>query len=1205
VLAACCVGGARGDNFRFGDIKWGNCFRQISTDPAVLARNGDFYDPRFPEVCADRSSRLRVGFTVTAVWAVGANDNSGRSMLTYATEDIDAFKASPEQPPYKKMCGSLRGCKLRLSRNTDTPTHERRIGYRLGISDAAGVDFTRPSPVPQDAIVSCPVKDGGPSLCPNSATDFDFTIDRLSEDETLVYARYSFEILFPSEGDYTVFFEGCCRPPSSVGDPDIYTTNNYDNTFHLRTGVSVKFGASSLPMKSFRWTMPDIVDLRYLGIKGDNAVCVSPTCSSVSDCFSQFKLQGYHPDDAVVDKVTFRLGTIYEMGKYKCVEHAPLSNPTPTNPNVWVVNTNRCPASVVTGLSGGEVFVPPFTSVQDFDIGASTGIVKFSVRENRVYQMTIMADVTVFDDSRGANIVLSTPLDILVRVNEAVGNDNPPKLSVTEDVSKGFQGVVPATLRSDAISIDCGRPTWLKGAYTKQFLRVGFKDDDYRGTCSNEPQFIEWINQAHDLPKGVEFHWGVAPGGNVTRLNSGGATPTQYGLAYLDLKWTPACEDLSQVGKFQWCFRAKDGFPNSFHPLLSAPSQVSIAGLEDSSCVNIHAVGPPVPNLSPAFTAPTRISACNRQCCACCENQAACPCWSEEGCNTCENEYAETKTTFEYTVHATDSDPFTRVNFELDFPVGFAIGEMYNTLADLNFTMRQEGVSLPRLETNVKYGCGSTPYDDCVSNPAVTADATTKILWTLPADKDRLDVEAFKVCYRAVEEVSPSVDVDLWNTTYGTLPNADSCWVCFMLNVANQPRWLDDNNDVTKPSCESGPIKEFRFAVGQTSDNVVRLEAADTAPNQNIEISVLADPGAPSGATLTSMENLGSDNKEYGRNFVFTPQLGQEDTDYPVCFSATNANGLSSKTCCVRLRVIKGDPLWSFTKVWNPRKACWNSCPWGNGATDECVDVGAASNCPAQGVQEVTVGCSYKMSVAVQLDNAAYTTRLRVQQQPQCDECVPGGIGVPLCGSPSHTNGSSCCGNGMCDGAETGMNCPQDCPMDTATLQPHPSYPNDPSWAEFSFTPSKVQQGRTLLTCIEVFDTTYGTAVISGNRGGSRAPSICMVYRVQSCRYCVPPGATLKSIAQHYLLNVDWVRLYNSNPDIPNPNMLIPSDLSDREPIYIGPRYRVQSGDTLLSIAAVMRTTVKSILDNNPAIVASANLDVGSQLCLLLCSAAN
>jgi hypothetical protein len=53
-----------------------------------------------------------------------------------------------------------------------------------------------------------------------------FRIDRLSPDGTMVYARYSFDIRFPQEDEYTVFFEGCCRPSSDKSDPDIYVKNN-------------------------------------------------------------------------------------------------------------------------------------------------------------------------------------------------------------------------------------------------------------------------------------------------------------------------------------------------------------------------------------------------------------------------------------------------------------------------------------------------------------------------------------------------------------------------------------------------------------------------------------------------------------------------------------------------------------------------------------------------------------------------------------------------------------------------------------------------------------------------------------------------------------------------------------------------------------------------------------------------------------------
>lgn len=119
--------------------------------------------------------------------------------------------------------------------------------------------------------------------------------------------------------------------------------------------------------------------------------------------------------------------------------------------------------------------------------------------------------------------------------------------------------------------------------------------------------------------------------------------------------------------------------------------------------------------------------------------------------------------------------------------------------------------------------------------------------------------------------------------------------------------------------------------------------------------------------------------------------------------------------------------------------------------------------------------------------------------------------------------------------------------------------------------------------------------MFNSRRTRDLAPSICIVFEVQSCRYCVPPGATLKvcacadfgtrvvdalyasshrwlratntahngqSIARHYMLNMDWLRLYNSNPGVANPDDLLP-----QQAIQVGPIYSVAPGDTLLSIA--------------------------------------
>jgi len=51
--------------------------------------------------------------------------------------------------------------------------------------------------------------------------------------------------------------------------------------------------------------------------------------------------------------------------------------------------------------------------------------------------------------------------------------------------------------------------------------------------------------------------------------------------------------------------------------------------------------------------------------------------------------------------------------------------------------------------------------------------------------------------------------------------------------------------------------------------------------------------------------------------------------------------------------------------------------------------------------------------------------------------------------------------------------------------------------------------------------------------------------------------------------------------------------------------YQVQKGDTLLSIAAMARTTVKSILQVNSDLAVSTHLHLqpGHNICLLLCTA--
>ena len=85
--------------------------------------------------------------------------------------------------------------------------------------------------------------------------------------------------------------------------------------------------------------------------------------------------------------------------------------------------------------------------------------------------------------------------------------------------------------------------------------------------------------------------------------------------------------------------------------------------------------------------------------------------------------------------------------------------------------------------------------------------------------------------------------------------------------------------------------------------------------------------------------------------------------------------------------------------------------------------------------------------------------------------------------------------------------------------------------AVFTFKPLRHQQGHEILICVEATTDVAGTVVIDSRRQGSLAPSMCMVFDVESCRYCVPPGATLKvSVALDALvILIEPPECYQSN----------------------------------------------------------------------------
>lgn len=53
--------------------------------------------------------------------------------------------------------------------------------------------------------------------------------------------------------------------------------------------------------------------------------------------------------------------------------------------------------------------------------------------------------------------------------------------------------------------------------------------------------------------------------------------------------------------------------------------------------------------------------------------------------------------------------------------------------------------------------------------------------------------------------------------------------------------------------------------------------------------------------------------------------------------------------------------------------------------------------------------------------------------------------------------------------------------------------------------------------------------------------------------------------------------------------------------LNIGPIYRFQAGDTLMSVAGRFRTTIRSLLDLNPDVLDPDSVQPGQELCFVPC----
>ena len=302
-------------NFHFAHIDWKMC-RDTTRDGVIIP---GFYDPAFPEVCAGArddsdAARRTVGFTLHSQWPRG-NPDSFSMLKDYSRQIVN----------FRDNCGGTinyqQPCYLSVSHNSEDAEYRRRIGYRKGLGDNS-ISISSGGDVVEAAVET--------SSRDYEAGTYNFVIERESQDLRTVHARFSFQIEFPSKNEYySVFFEGCCRPAA--------LKNNAGLVFHVRSEVFVNSDSRpEYPLSSFKFSAPTEVILKREGPGACNQLSCSP-----SKCTIDFQLQGFHEQPEWHEKTYFRLATLNEMGRYKCMVKLDETDPESL---LQFESSGRCPS---------------------------------------------------------------------------------------------------------------------------------------------------------------------------------------------------------------------------------------------------------------------------------------------------------------------------------------------------------------------------------------------------------------------------------------------------------------------------------------------------------------------------------------------------------------------------------------------------------------------------------------------------------------------------------------------------------------------------------------------------------------------------------------------------------------------------------------------------------------------------------------------
>jgi len=161
-------------------------------------------------------------------------------------------------------------------------------------------------------------------------------------------------------------------------------------------------------------------------------------------------------------------------------------------------------------------------------------------------------------------------------------------------------------------------------------------------------------------------------------------------------------------------------------------------------------------------------------------------------------------------------------------------------------------------------------------------------------------------------------------------------------------------------------------------------------------------------------------------------------------------------------------------------------------------------------------------------------------------------------------------------------------------------------------------EGSTYRVCFDAFPLVSYMSNLSPemqeSRVGLNLPTRCFESFIRRCKYCVGPEETLQTKMKLLSEDMNWLRLWaaNGNDDgdpltaiVEDPGLLstgLLDGVTNGQVMNIGPVYRLVPGETLYSVAARFRTTVKSLLDLNPDIESEASVRDGQDLCMVPCT---